>query len=75
MGSISPHAGACSRHLAEGPLSLVLPALGATQEHSFALLESVLVLTFIDVTVGPLSDSFTLGEALDEVSHVEFIFA
>jgi hypothetical protein len=71
-GSISPLAESLPSHLALDPLSLVLPALYRTNKETLTLLETVDVVSFVKITIFPLSNTTTIRETRFELTQVDF---
>jgi hypothetical protein len=61
--AISPLTKSLSSHLPSHPSTLILPALDSAHKETLSLLETIDVLTFIEVSILPLSDSSPIRKA------------
>lgn len=62
--AVSPLTKSLSSHLPFHPFTLILPALDSAHKETLSLLETIDVLTFIEVIILPLSDSSPVRKAL-----------
>jgi len=70
--AIAPPASTKPTHLPQEPIPCIVPATKFTDENSFPRLETLLVITFENVTICPLPNALALREPILEVTDVHF---
>ena len=73
--TVSPLAETLTSHLAFDPFPLVLPTLSSAYKETYALLEPIDVVTFIEISVFPFPDTSTVREPILEFSKIDLSLA
>jgi hypothetical protein len=57
------------------PFTFVLPSLNSAQKQALAMLESLLIGTFVEIPVAPLSDAYSVRESVVKIANIYFAFS